>query len=127
MVADCRIARSDEAADLADEERAEWIAERAVELKREYLTDGKKLEDAIADFVGSDEGSLVKNLTLFVQMFAARDNPEGLAHAAHGLNKSLMAAIDPILREYAEDSATEERNRMEIAADTEKFEHRSAA
>jgi hypothetical protein len=122
MVADYRIARSDEAADLADEERAEWIAERAAELEVEYAADVKKVEDAMADFFLADEGSLVTNLSTFFSQIGG--NPATLAHWLHDVIKQQIA---PILREYAEDAATEERNRMEIAADVEKFEQRSAA
>lgn len=122
MVADYRIARSDEAADLADEERAEWIAERAAELEVEYAADVKKVEEAMADFFLADEGSLVTNLTTF--FVRTSDHSVG---AAYWLHDQIKQQIAPILREYAEDAATEERNRMEIAADVEKFEQRSAA
>lgn len=106
--------------DIAEEERAEWIAERAAELEVEYAADVKKVEEAMADFFLADEGSLVTNLTAF---FVRSEHPS----SAWQLHETIRAAIAPILREYAEDAATEERNRMEIAADVEKFEQRSAA
>lgn len=107
--------------DIADEERAEWISERAAELEVEYAADVKKVEEAMADFFLADEGSLATNLTAF---FLRMANTTGAAFALHD---QIKQQITPILREYAEDAATEERNRMEIAADTEKFEQRSAA
>lgn len=107
--------------DIADEERAEWIAERAAELEVEYAADVKKVEEAMADFFLADEGSLVTNLTAFFL------SPSESRTAFWQLQWQIKQQITPILREYAEDAATEERNRMEIAADIEKFEQRSAA
>lgn len=116
---DWNISRQDSEADRADTERAEWIAERAAELEVEYAADVKKVEEAMADFFLADEGSLVTNLTAF---YLKQTHYSGFA-----FREQIKQQIAPILREYAEDAATEERNRMEIAADVEKFEQRSAA
>lgn len=121
-MADWNISRQDSEADRADTERAEWIAERAAELEVEYAADVKKVEEAMADFFLADEGSLVTNLTVFFLR-----NTEAPFSFGALLHNQIKQQIAPILREYAEDAATEERNRMEIAAEVEKFEQRSAA
>lgn len=116
MNADWNIARSDDEADRADEARAEWIAQRANDLKLEYATDSKKVGEAVADFFLADEDTLVPNLTQFYL-----DQPSR-AQAGFTLHDQLREAIAPILWEYAEDEAAKEwdwleRNAMDMAAD----------
>lgn len=125
---DYRIARSDDAADLADEERAEWIAERAAELEAQYKKDPVKRAKAVSEFMEyADTTDLDLTLRLFLAAYENAQATASVAEAANDLAKSLRSYIDPILKEWAGDHAIAERNRMEIAADVEKFEQRSAA
>ncbi|HBS63189.1 MAG TPA: hypothetical protein DEB32_10830 [Stenotrophomonas sp.] len=120
MTADWNISRNDSEADRADSERAEWIAERAAVLEAEYAADPKKVEEAVADFFLADEGSLVTNLTTFFLEFRP-------PYSAFALHDQIKQQIAPILREYAEDAATAERNQIEAADETDRHEQRDAA
>ncbi len=121
MTADWNISRNDSEADRADSERAEWIAERTAVLEAEYANDPAKVEEAIADFFLVDEGSLVTDLTALML------SPPHSIGAAYLFRDQIKQQIAPILREYAEDAATAERNQIEAADETDRHEQRDAA
>lgn len=114
--------RSDDEADRADEARAEWIAERATALELEFSTDAKKVGEAVADFFLADDETLVPNLTAFLLRYET--SPLG---AGFDLMRQLSAGIAPILKEFAEDAATDEWDRMEARELDIAAERRDAA
>lgn len=122
MKADYQISRSDAEADRADEARAEWISERANALEVLYSADEAKVGSAVADFFLAEDETLVPNLTMFLLRYG--DAPNGSAYI---LSAQLRQAIAPILREYAEDAATDEWNRMEARELDIAAERRAAA
>lgn len=121
MKADYRTARTDGEADRADQRSDEWIAERAAALEVEYAADIKKVGEAVADFFLADDETLVPNLTTFYLRHL-----NSIA-AGYELHDQLRNGIAPILREYAEDAATDEWNSMEAREMDIAAERRTAA
>lgn len=120
--ADNRISRHDDEPQGRDEDT--FIAERADALFSEYLADDSRLEAAIGEWLTyHDSEDLNRSLPLFFVQFHKAQNDTGMSDAGNSLHRSLMAHVEPIIKEWASDQARAEWAQMEEA----ELDHRASA
>ncbi|HGM5043043.1 TPA: hypothetical protein ACKPZV_000199 [Stenotrophomonas maltophilia] len=122
-MADWHISRRDSEEDFRDPREAH-IAERAAELLAEYKRDEDMICKALDEFMGfRDAEDLGRAIRRFLSFYRNANTDRSIADAANVLASDLQSYINPILREWAEDTA-----RAEVAqSEANQSEVRSAA
>ena len=95
----------DEAAEMREEAREEWIAERAEQLTAERLKDAGRVKDALS----YGAGDLMEfSLASFFLAFDAAQTDAEMAQAALALFRTMAPNVDGLLYEGAKEDATRE-------------------
>lgn len=96
---------ADEAAEMREEARGEWIAERAEQLTAERLKDPDRVKDALS----YGAGELMEfSLASFFIAFDAAQTDADMAHAAMALFRTMTPNVEARIYEDAKEDATRE-------------------
>lgn len=95
----------DEAAEMREEAREEWIAERAEQLTAERLKDAGRVKDALS----YGAGDLIEfSLASFFLAFDAAQTDAEMARAALALFRTMTPNVEGRIYEDAKEDATKE-------------------